>query len=88
MGHDELFKSFLVLRKQTLNQIKNFSKINQLPVKTKFLETKKEGTSFYDEQIIIKKIDYYFSNAISRSSKTMSDCRRIRSDEVNKATGT
>ena len=88
MGHDELFKSFLALRKQTLNQIKNFSKINQLPVKTKFLETRKEENSFYDEEINIKKIDYYFSNAISRSSKTMSDCRRIRSDEVNKATGT
>ena len=88
MGYDESFKSFLALRKQTLNQIKNFSKINQLPVKTKFLETRKEENSFYDEEINIKKIDYYFSNAISRSSKTMSDCRRIRSDEVNKATGT
>ena len=88
MGHDELFKSFLVLRKQTLNQIKNFSKINQLPVKTQILETRKDKNSFYDEEIDIKKIDYYFSNAISRSSKTMSDCRRIRSDEVNKATGT
>ena len=32
---------------------------------------------FRDEKINIKKIDYYFTNAISRSSKAMSDCRRV-----------
>ena len=32
------------------------------------------------------KIDYYYSNSISRASKTMSDCRNARS-QINK-TGT
>ena len=30
-------------------------------------------------EILIKKIDYYFTNAIARASKTMSDCRLIKS---------
>ena len=38
--------------------------------------------------IAIKKIDYYFTNPIARSSKTMSDCRRaakyLASNEVEK----
>jgi len=38
------------------------------------------------EKINIKNIDYYFSNSIARSSKTMSDCRNISID--NKRSGT
>ncbi len=87
MNHNELFKSFLSLRKETLSQIKNFSQINDLPVDNKNLKIKEEEIKFFDEKIDIKKIDYYFSNAISRSSKTMSDCRRIRSNQISQATG-
>ena len=55
------------------------------------IETKnikfKEG-ELISEEIPIKKIDYYFSNAIARASKTMSDCRLIKSKNYqNRLTG-
>ena len=34
-------------------------------------------SEFVDEKILIKPIDYYYSNSIARSSKVMSDCREI-----------
>ena len=40
-----------------------------------FLES--NGTQKF-ENIDIDKTDYYFSNAIARSSKTMSDCKAAR----------
>ena len=42
--------------------------------------------SFYDEQIFTEYTDYYYSNVVSRSSKTMSECRNIRNNI--KKTGT
>ena len=42
--------------------------------------------NFTKEKIFIKDIDYYYSNAIARASKTMSECRK---EKINlKATGT
>tara|TARA_Y100001970_G_scaffold173688_1_gene212110 strand:- start:8527 stop:10554 length:2028 start_codon:yes stop_codon:yes gene_type:complete len=41
---------------------------------------------FEDEKILIEDIDYYFSNVIAKNSKTMSECRSLRSN-LNK-TGT
>ena len=38
------------------------------------------------EKINIKELDYFFTNAISRASKTMSECRQIR--QKTKKTGT
>ena len=32
---------------------------------------------FISEKILIKPLDYYYSNSISRASKTMSECRQI-----------
>ena len=45
-----------------------------------------ENLKFVNEKIIIRENDYYYSNAIARSSKTMSQCR----NEKNKfkSTGT
>ena len=37
----------------------------------------KVETQFYSEEVLIKKLDYYYTNSISRSSKTMSECRQI-----------
>jgi len=42
----------------------------------KFVETKK--INFLEENILIKSIDYYYTNAIARSSKVMSECRQIK----------
>ena len=35
---------------------------------------------FEDEKILIDDIDYYFSNVIAKNSKTMSECRSLRSN--------
>ena len=32
---------------------------------------------FIDEDILLKSIDYYYTNAIARSSKVMSECRQL-----------
>ena len=37
---------------------------------------------------IMKEIDYYFTNSIARSSKTMSDCRAARSENLTSKKGT
>ena len=39
---------------------------------------------FINEEILVDEIDYYYSNVISRSSKTMTECR----NEKNKITKT
>ena len=48
--------------------------------------SKKRSSSFFSEDINIKELDYYFTNSISRASKTMSECRQIKQD--SKKTGT
>ena len=39
---------------------------------------KKKASNFFSEEVLIKDLDYYFSNSISRASKTMSECRQIK----------
>ena len=34
-------------------------------------------TDFIEENILVKPIDYYYTNSIARSSKIMSECRQI-----------
>tara|TARA_B100000686_G_C16775428_1_gene968092 strand:- start:765 stop:2801 length:2037 start_codon:yes stop_codon:yes gene_type:complete len=41
---------------------------------------KTKSVNFIEKEILIKPIDYYFTNPIARSSKTMSECRRIKKD--------
>ena len=45
-----------------------------------FKETNIENTptDFKSEEVYIKELDYFFTNAISRASKTMSECRQIK----------
>jgi Domain of unknown function (DUF1982). len=45
---------------------------------------KSEDSEFFNENVEIDKLDYYFSNAIARSSKTMSDCKIARSNNHKK----
>ena len=59
------------------NSIPNFSELNELPKNLESTNSKIES-NFVSEKIIIKELDYYFTNSISRSSKTMSECRQIR----------
>ncbi len=82
---NENLSSFETLRKEVLNLIPNFTKLNELPLyKETFLSD--ISSDFTSERVNIKEFDYYFSNAISRASKTMSECRQIRQNL--KKTGT
>ena len=59
-----------------------FNYLNQTR-KEEFVQT---DINFENEKIIIEDIDYYFSNVIAKNSKTMSECRSVRSQ--SKKTGT
>ena len=50
-----------ILTKEVLSKIPNFSKLDKLPIKTKIRNNKKIF-KFIDEKIIVKPIDYYFTN--------------------------
>ena len=68
-----------------LNFIPNFTKINELP-SYKDCQINNETTNFVSEEVNIKELDYFFTNSISRASKTMSECRQIKLS--SKKTGT
>ena len=86
LKEDEKFKNFVELRTDTISKIKNHTDFDLLPKKT-IQDLKFETGSFMNEPIYVNEIDYYFSNSIARSSKTMSDCRAARSKKLNKITG-
>ena len=65
------------MRKEVLKSIPNFSKLNELP-EFKDCELINSSPYFESEEVYIKELDYYFTNAISRASKTMSECRQIK----------
>ena len=64
------------MRKEALSKVKNFTNINDLP-KFESSENKPMVSNFESEEILINPLDYFFSNSVSRSSKTMSECRQI-----------
>ena len=80
-----LIKNFDNLRKEVFNLIPNFEAIDKLPKKINKIKEKKV-TNFINQKIAINKIDYFFTNAISRSSKTMAECRRIQNKEYKDGT--
>ena len=84
--NQELFENFRELRNDTIKKIKSHSDLDLLP-RTKINEKISELGNFASEDINIKEIDYYFSNSIARSSKTMSDCRSARSNYLKRKTG-
>ena len=60
----------------------NYLNLHNSKVRT----SNKINNNFVKEKIIIKDIDYYYSNAIARASKTMSECKN---EKINlKSTGT
>ncbi len=80
-----LYPDFMSIRNLSLKEISNFLGIDLLPKKNK-ISSPKPIAIISDEKIEIKVMDYYFSNSISRASKTMSDCRNIIDN--NKKNGT
>jgi NADH-quinone oxidoreductase subunit G len=77
LGFKDKTPNFDELRKEVLETVPNFSDINELP-KNLQIKTHNIETSFLSEKILIRELDYYYTNSISRSSKTMSECRQIR----------
>jgi NADH-quinone oxidoreductase subunit G len=76
LGKIDNLNNFETLRKEAINSVTNFSKINDLP-KRLINKNNKNNSEFYSEEVLIKKLDYYYTNSISRASKTMSECRQI-----------
>ena len=85
LGKINYLNNFETLRKESINSVVNFSEINELPKKI-INKNYKINSDFYSEEILIKKLDYYYTNSISRASKTMSECRQI--NEKTPKTGT
>ncbi len=85
LGKTEDLSNFNLLRKEVLNLIPNFSEINKLPI-YKDSENKTTSSDFVSEEVLIKELDYFYTNSISRASKTMSECRQI--NKSSKKTGT
>ena len=86
LKNDEIFRNFNDLRNDTLKKVKSNSNFDLLP-KTNTANLSFENVDFVDEKIFIRKMDYYFSNSIARSSKTMSDCRAVRQTNLKSKTG-
>ncbi len=77
--------TFDSLRAEVLNLIPNFTKLNELPNRTK-IEIKNTSPNFVSEVLNIKELDYFYTNAISRASKTMSECRQIKQNSMKTGT--
>ena len=77
LGFSDRSSNIDELRKEVFKIVPNFTALNELPKKTKVKKNIIER-SFYSEKIFIRELDYYYTNSISRSSKTMSECRQIR----------
>ena len=82
--NNELF-NLNSLRKEALKFIPNFTNLNELP-SYKECVIDSSLPNFESEVINIKELDYFFTNAVSRASKTMSECRQIK--HISKKTGT
>ena len=86
LGKNENLSNFDTLRDEVINLIPNFTKLNELPSFKECSVYNTETNFVNDELINIKELDYFFTNAISRASKTMSECRQIKYN--SKKTGT
>ena len=83
IGTKDDLSNFDQLRKEVLKLIPNFEGINTLPKKLE-IQNSNIQTNFESEEVLISELDYYYTNSISRSSKTMSECRQIKqSDKKN-----
>ncbi len=65
----KIFKS----KDELVDSMFNFMNLNKDIIKNPTVET-----SFFNEKIILNNSNYYFSNVIARSSKTMSECNNAR----------
>ena len=73
LNNKKLFKDYDELESSMLNYLNLFYE-NDLSIKP----TSIDNLNFIKESINLANSDYYYSNVISRSSKTMSDCRNMK----------
>ena len=61
------------------NNAKNLRESINKHIKSKINNDVKKinEVDFIEENILVKSIDYYYTNSIARSSKVMSECRQI-----------
>ena len=85
MGKPLSFDDNKDLNKKIFQSIKSFNKIGDLPQTKKELIIKR--VKFEEQEIIIDKIDYYYSNVVARASKTMSECRQVLNKALSTGTG-
>jgi len=81
MNHRKLFNDKDDLLSSMLNYLKLFKDNNTIK---KISEVK--DLRFTSEKIKINNIDYYYSNAIARSSKTMFNCKNEKLDSLSTGT--
>ena len=81
INNKKLFKDIEELESSMTNYLNLFNESNNLKNNFQFTDL-----NFINEKIVMKNNDYYYSNAIARSSKTMFDCRSAK-DKL-KSTGT
>ncbi len=86
IGAIENVLKFDLLRKEAIESIANFSKLNELPSFKLKENEKKNFSEFISEDIKVKDLNYYFSNSISRASKTMSECHNARKTAIKTGT--
>ena len=77
LGKNEKLSNFEKLRTEVLNLIPNFTELNDLP-SFKVSKGNNQSSDFISEKVNIRELDYFYTNAISRASKTMSECRQIK----------
>ncbi len=71
------FKNFDDLRKKMVNEYPSLGEYNKLPdLNCNNLEIDNQKKK--DFQLMVNQIDYYQTNIIARSSKTMNDCKNIK----------
>ena len=68
-------------KNELIDEMFNYLKKNNKTRKTNLTES-----IFINEKILIDEIDYYYSNVISRSSKTMTECRNEKIKIINAET--
>ncbi len=76
-----IFKNLANMMKKPFgfNNIKQLHELIKKKMQTRlnFKEGKNNKIEFIDDNILVKPIDYYYTNSIARSSKIMSECRQI-----------